>query len=105
MAENPISREEHEEFRRRLEAENKRVNARLNKLEENVQQIGALTVSIEKLATNMENMAKEQRDQGERLESLEDRDGAMWRTVSSYIATAIVGAVVAFILVNIGIGV
>ena len=97
MAENPISREEHEEFRRRLEAENKRVNARLNKLEENVQQIGALTVSIEKLATNMENMAKEQRDQGERLESLEDRDGAMWRTVSSYIATAIVGAVVAFI--------
>lgn len=105
MAENPISREEHEEFRRRLEAENKRVNARLNKLEENVQQIGALTVSIEKLATNMENMAKEQRDQGERLESLEDRDGAMWRTVSSYIATAIVGAVVAFILANIGIGV
>lgn len=105
MAENPISREEHEEFRRRLEAENKRVNARLNKLEENVQQIGALTVSIEKLATNMENMAKEQKDQGERLESLEDRDGAMWRTVSSYIATAIVGAVVAFILANIGIGV
>lgn len=105
MGENPISREEHEEFRRRLEAENKRVNARLNKLEENVQQIGALTVSIEKLATNMENMAKEQRDQGERLESLEDRDGAMWRTVSSYIATAIVGAVVAFILANIGIGV
>lgn len=105
MAENPISREEHEEFRRRLEAENKRANARLEKLEENVQQIGALTVSIEKLATNMENMAKEQRDQGARLESLEDRDGAMWRTVSSYIATAIVGAVVAFILANIGIGV
>ena len=105
MAENVISREEHEEFRRRMEAESKRTNERLKLLEENVRQIGALTVSVEKLATNMENMAKEQRDQGERLESLEDRDGAMWRTVSSYIATAIVGAVVAFILANIGIGV
>lgn len=105
MAENVISREEHEEFRRRMEADNKRTNERLKLLEENVRQIGALTVSVEKLATNMENMAKEQRDQGERLESLEGRDGAMWRTVSSYIITAIVGAVVAFILANIGIGV
>ena len=105
MADNPISREEHEEFRRRLEAENKRADARLKLLESKVDQIGAITVSIERLATNMENMAKEQKEQGERLESLEGRDGAMWRTVSSYIATAIVGAVVAFILANIGIGV
>ena len=105
MGENPISREEHEEFRRRLEAENKRVDARLKLLEGKVEQIGAITVSIERLATNMESMAKEQKEQGERLESLEGRDGAMCRRVSSYIATAIVGAVMAFILANIGIGV
>lgn len=105
MAENGISREEHEEFRRRMEADHKRTDARLKVLEENDKRITALTVSIEKLATNMETMAKEQREQGERLEHLEGRDGEMWRTVSSYLITAIVGAVVAFVLTNIGIGV
>lgn len=105
MAENGISREEHEEFRRRMEAEHKRTDARLKVLEENDKKITALTVSIEKLATNMKSMTDVQKEQGQKLEELEGRDGKMWRTVSSYLVTAIVGAVVTFVLTNIGIGV
>ena len=58
--ENPITRAEHEEFRRRLEEENKRQDARIKTLEETVRQIGALATSVEKLAVSMQSMLKEQ---------------------------------------------
>lgn len=47
--ENGISREEHEEFMRRMEDEHKRINHRVGELEETVRQIGALTASVKKL--------------------------------------------------------
>lgn len=56
--ENPITRAEHEEFRRRLEEENKRQDARIGILEDSVQQIGALATSVEKLALSMQSMLK-----------------------------------------------
>lgn len=83
--ENPITRAEHEEFRRRLEEENKRQDARIGILEESVQQIGALATSVEKLALSMQSMLKEQEKQGKRLEVLEGRDGEKWRKVMGYI--------------------
>ena len=58
----PITRAEHEEFRRAIETENKRLsdednrqNKRIEVLEENVRQIGALTTSVEKLALSIES--------------------------------------------------
>lgn len=53
---NYITRQEHEEFARRQDAENERQNRRIQLLEDNVRQINALTVSIEKMAVSMENM-------------------------------------------------
>lgn len=97
-----ISRAEHEEFRKRMEEENHRQNRRIELLEENVRQIGALTTSVEKLATSMSSMVKEQEKQGERLEALEGRDGEMWRKVVGYIATAVVGIVLGFIFTQVG---
>lgn len=55
----PITRAEHEEFRRRIEEENKRQDKRIEILEENAKRIEGLNSSIEKLALNMENMLKE----------------------------------------------
>lgn len=104
-----ISREEHNEFRRsmdaenkRLEDENKRQNRRLEVLEENVKQVAAISTSVEKLALNMENMLKEQVSQGKRLETLENRDGDMWRKVVGYVITAIIGIVLGYIFKQIG---
>lgn len=98
----PITRAEHEEFRRRLEEENKRQDKRIEILEQNVQQVGSLTVSVAKMAQSLELMVKEQERQGERLEVLEGRDGEMWRKVMGYIVTAIAGIVIGFIFTQIG---
>lgn len=100
--EDAITRAEHEEFARRIDAENERQNKRLTLLEENVRQIASLTASVEKLATSMESMAKEQEKQGKRLETLEGRDGEMWRKVVGYIATAVIGIVIGFIFTQMG---
>lgn len=100
---NYIKRYEHNEFVKRMEAEHDRQNHRICKLEGVVEQIGSLTVSIEKMTVTMEQMIAEQKIQGERLVELESRDGKMWRKISSYIVTAVVGAVVCYILTNIGL--
>ncbi len=100
----PITRAEHEEFRKRIEEENKRQNCRINKLEDTFEKINSLATSTEKLATSMEAMLKEQEEQGGRLKILEERDGEKWRKVVGYIVTAVVGIVVGFIFTQIGIG-
>ena len=104
-----ITRHEHEEFRRSIESENKRLeeendrqNHRLNALEETVKQVAAISTSVEKLALNMENMLKEQVSQGKRLETLEGRDGEMWRKVVGYVVTAVIGIIVGYLFKQLG---
>lgn len=105
----PISRAEHEEFRKtiekefqRIEDEDKRQNKRIEILDESIKQIGELTVSVEKLALSIQNMAQEQARQGEHLEELEGRDGEMWRKVTGYIATAVISIIIGFVFAQIG---
>ena len=100
--EDTISRSEHEEFAKRIEERDKRQDRRIELLEENTRQIGALTVSVEKLAQSIEVMCKEQEQQGQRLQTLESRDGEMWRKVVGYVITAIMGIVVGFVFTQIG---
>lgn len=97
-----VSSEVHREFAKRMEEENHRQNERIRLLEENVRQIGILTTNVEKLATNMESMLKEQEKAGKRLEALESRDGEMWRKVVAYIVTAVIGIVIGFLFTQIG---
>lgn len=98
----PISRAEHEEFAKRMEDEHKRINHRVENLESEVRQIGELTASVEKLAQSVQQMAKSQGRQEERLEELEGRDGEMWRKVTGYVITAVIGIVVGYIFTQIG---
>ena len=76
-----ITRAEHEEFTKRMEAEHTRQNRRIELLEENVERLGRITSSVERLATNMEGMLKEQERQGERLDKLEGKPGDNWNIV------------------------
>ncbi len=105
----PITRAEHEEFSRRMEAENKRLtdedkrqNHRIDELEETVRQIGDLTASVKELAVSMKNMTKVQEQQGNDIEELKNRDGEMWRKVTGYVITAVIGIAVGFIFTQIG---
>ena len=99
-----ITRAEHEEFSRRMDEWNRRQDKRLELLEENVREIGTLTASIERLTISVQGMVKEQERQGQRLETLEDRDGAKWRKLMGYIVSALVAGVVGFLLAQVGIG-
>lgn len=102
MENNMISREEHEEFRKRIEAEDNRQNRRLEIIEKNVQQIQELVTSVEKMAISLQSMVKEQEQQGQRLEALENRDGEMWRKATGYVVTVIIGIVIGYIFKQIG---
>lgn len=102
MENNVITREEHEEFRRRIEAEDNRQNRRIEILEKSIQQTQELVTSVEKLALSMESMVKEQEQQGKRLEVLENRDGEMWRKVTGYVVTAVIGIILGYIFKQIG---
>ena len=97
-----ISRAEHEEFRRRLEEENRRQDKRIELLEDNMRELNSLTASVGKLATSIESMVKEQEKQGKRLETLEGRDGELWRKVVGYVVTAVVGIVLGFVFRQVG---
>lgn len=98
----PITRAEHEEFRRRLEEENERQNKRLSILEDSSRQFTTLVTSVEKLAMSMQSMLKEQESQGKRLEILEGRDGEQWRKVVGYAITAVLGIALGYIFKKIG---
>lgn len=99
---NYITRPEHEEFRKRMEEEHHRQNRRIELLEENVLEIGQLTTTVAKLAMNMESLLKAQEQHERRLAALEGRDGEMWRKVTGYIITAVIGIVVGYIFTRIG---
>ena len=101
--EETISRREHDEFARRIDAENHRQNNRIAKLEEGISETHELTVTVGKLATNMESMLKEMERQGKRLSALEERDGEMWRKVVGYVITAVIGLILGAAFTNLGI--
>ena len=97
-----ITRAEYEEYKNRIEQEDRRQNKRIDELENTTKQISALTISIEKLAQSVESMVKEQEAQGKRLLSLESRDGEMWRKITGYVITAVIGIVLGYVFTQIG---
>ena len=98
----PIIRAEHEEFAKRIDAENNRQNQRIKLLEEQTKQVTEIALSVRELAQSIKQMAETQKEQGEKLEKLESRDGEMWRKVTGYIITAIIGIVIGFVFQQIG---
>lgn len=65
--------------------------------------IGTLTASIERLTISVQSMVKEQERQGQRLETLEGRDGAKWRKLMGYIVSALAAGAVGFLLGQVGL--
>ena len=88
-----ITRVEHEQFAKRMEDEHNRQNHRISEMEENFRQIQALTLSIEKMALNVENMAKELKRQGDHIEKLEEAPGHNWNKLKDGILGAVASAI------------
>lgn len=98
-----ITRAEHEEFCKRVEAEDNRQNKRLEVLEEQTKQFTDLVLSVRELAQSVKQLAEIQKAQGEKLDKLENRDGEMWRRVSGYVITSIIGLVVGYLFHKLGL--
>lgn len=101
--ENFVLKEVYEEYAKRVEEENNRQNHRISILENSLTQIVQIASAVERLATNMEHMAKEQQRQGDRLGILEGRDGEKWRSVASHVLLGIVSAILGFLLSKLGL--
>jgi len=93
----------HEEFAKRIDEEHKRQNKRIEIIEDHVCEITKLATSVEKLALSMDHMVTEQKEQGERLKVLEDRDGDTWRAVSRYIMTAVISLIIGYLASKFGL--
>ena len=81
---------------------NNRQNQRIKLLEEQTKQVTEIALSVRELAQSIKQMAETQKEQGEKLEKLESRDGEMWRKVTGYIITTIIGVVIGFVFQQIG---
>ena len=92
----------HEEFAKRMDEEHKRQNHRIEELEKAFEQNNKLLVSVEKLALSMENMQRELKVHNDRLDTIESRDGEMWRKVVGHVVTSVISIVVGFIFAQIG---
>lgn len=103
MDSTPITRAEHEEFCKRVEAEDNRQNKRLENLEEQTKQFTDLVLSVRELAQSVKQLAEIQKAQGEKLDELESRDGEMWRRVSVCVITSIIGLVVGYLFHKLGL--
>lgn len=97
-----ISRREHDEYVKRMEDEHKRMNHRLINLEKIVNQIQEMNTNISELATNMKYILEEQREQGKRLDKIEDEPktalDSVKKGVFSAIGAAIGGGIIAALL-------
>lgn len=98
----PITRAEHEEFAKRIDAENDRQNARIKLLEDQTKQVTDIAMSVRELAQSVKRMAETQKEQGEKLEKLEGMDGEKWRSIVGYVITAVIGILIGFVFKQLG---
>lgn len=98
-----VSREEHEEFGKRMEDEHHRQNRRIELLEEEIRQISSIAASVEKLAMNMEGMLKEQERQGDRLDKLEREPGDTWQHIKVKALDTAVGLVAGAVVTGLAV--
>lgn len=97
MSESCVTEQMLNEFAKRIDAEDKRQDERLENLERNVQTVNAIAISVEKLAINMELLTKEVSKQGIKLNDLEMKPAKRWDLVITTLIAGIVGALVGFI--------
>ena len=95
-----VTKAVHDEFARRIDEENDRQNKRLSILEQGQTQITELVSTVKVLAVNMENMAKEQAKQGERLKEIEGKPAKRWETLIGCVLTALVTAAISYFLTH-----
>ena len=101
----PITRAEHEEFKKRLDDENKRLSRRIDDLKSTLDKYIDLAVSVNTLANSLKALTDEVGKQNDRIVELENKPAENWnaiiRSILTGIGSAIAVAVVAMIASNV----
>lgn len=103
MADECVNHQFCKQCQEKYDAINDGQNKRLDALEESVKQIQSLTIAVEKMSVNIEQMTKELVRQGERLNEIESEPGKKWKEVTKLAITVIVTAVLTYFLTSIGV--
>lgn len=98
MGEEYVRQEVFDERLKRVDDENNRQNHRIEKLETIMDSIRDLTVSVERLTTQIEQMQQEIKRQGTHLEDIEKEPGDNWKSLVKTIATILLTAAVTYFL-------
>ena len=85
----------HKEFSKRMDETNERHEERLMNLEIGLKEVNKITLSVERLVSQIETLTKEISKQGERLEEIEKKPAKRWDVVITGALSAIVGALMA----------
>ena len=101
----PITRAEHEEFKKRLDDENKRLSRRIDDLKSTLDKYIDLAVSVNTLANSLKALTDEVGKQNVRIDELENKPAENWnaiiRSILTGIGSAIAVAIVAMIAANV----
>lgn len=81
----------HDEFAKRIEAEEQRQNHRLNDLEATLHQLTDLTVAVKEMAVSMSAMKDTLEAQGKRLEEIEKEPAQNWKKAVWIVVAAAIG--------------
>lgn len=92
----------HKEFADKIEREDDRQNKRIAMLEESMKQIYILNTSVEKIAMSINTLTTEIGEQNKRLKAIEDKPAQNWDKLLWLVGGAVVSAVIAFIIKQIG---
>ena len=96
-----VTLEVHNEFVKRIDAEDSRQNKRIEIIEAKQDQISELVASVKVLAANVENIAKEINKQSQRLDEIEGIPKKRWETIVACIITGLLGAVLTALISGI----
>ena len=101
----PITRAEHEEFKKRLDDENKRLSRRIDDLKSTLDKYIDLAVSVNTLANSLKALTDEVGKQNDRIDELANKPAENWnaiiRSILTGIGSAIAVAIVAMIAANV----
>lgn len=101
MSEQYVTFDVHNEFVKRIDAEDSRQNKRIEIIEAKQAQISELVASVQVLAVNVENIAKEINKQSQRLDEIEGIPKKRWETIVACIITGLLGAAISAVIAGI----
>lgn len=98
MADEFITEKDLEHRLKSIEDENHRQNQRIEALEGQYAMVNQLAIGVERLATNMESMAKELARQGDQLNDVVMQPAKKWDSAVLAAVTTIIGTVIGMLL-------